>query len=971
MVDNQASTIQSIQSSITAEQQRLEQLKQTQAKYGQDTKTYQQYKDFGQRVEEQQRLINNLSTSLSQAQQGYSAEQAQALAYQKTYNQTAIEEQRRQQRNQLQNQQAQSIQSQNQQVAVDNKPINNTQQVATQTSKQTGFYVNGIRYENMEDYIRNKPDKSTISEYKPLTFYQKTKAALIPGQKEALKLATREDRASLSGASSAGIEIVKNAQGEYVDRETGQPVNTNLGEPLVTRQDIADYKLAIAEAPAKNIQAQVEKQVTEEAQVKAQERLNYYQEKVNTRELDADTATKLYQTDIKGINEQASLTLQDRLKYNQDYIKATKDYQSTAAKLGASQDVYGKTFFPALEKEPLKGGEVIREAAKIGLMFTPLGGPVMIATAPTELILTKDERIEERLTREGQIQTGLGIAFTGAAIFGGISGTLTQPKLVNAESIAKASSRQADYLRKLSLNQIDKSYKIRSISEIKEARLPSEIKAEFLEAQSRKQLLELSRKNPVTGRTEKVFALTETVKSTPELQAEAGYTFKVRGNKITNQKAIALAIDKASGKGQIFTAEIAPEKLLAKVKVKGNNPLEVYSAERLNAPDVYDILVKGQQKEVVLPSGKILRAVESKSVSLKTGKVKGEFSIADITNPKVPKVVKVSKADKLYLSDVNELQLLNERLGGEASLKSGFGVAKGKVTEKSLIDLYIQKVFNKRVKQLSESPKVNFRNQPSQPVNLAQLEKQINKPAPSYVGGEGGIDAQSIYQFDSSSIFAKSGVKAEDLGFSKIRGPKIPTPKFEEGRLLKNPKGGFNVNVQDIGVDIINTDKLYRDLIKVRGGTFNAATTKTASGESFNLRQQQRLKFAEIQIQTPKQIQQQINRLTKIQPQRFEMPRTPRQPISPVFDIPFFGGGSGQGGGLDKQLKKLMEKRRPIKSGYTASLAAAAFQAKPIKVTQKEYKRLSESIFSGAETRPLLEIVSDKQLAKEIRKVKF
>lgn len=70
---------------------------------------------------------------------------------------------------------------------------------------------------------------------------------------------------------------------------------------------------------------------------------------------------------------------------------------------------------------------------------------------------------------------------------------------------------------------------------------------------------------------------------------------------------------------------------------------------------------------------------------------------------------------------------------------------------------------------------------------------------------------------------------------------------------------------------------------------------------------------------------------------------------------------------LKKNLGLTKTKRKP---SYAASLAAAAFQIKPFKVSKKQYEKLKKAVYSGIETRPILEIVPDKTL-KKISKVNF
>ncbi|HUS51418.1 MAG TPA: hypothetical protein VMZ91_14710 [Candidatus Paceibacterota bacterium] len=72
-----------------------------------------------------------------------------------------------------------------------------------------------------------------------------------------------------------------------------------------------------------------------------------------------------------------------------------------------------------------------------------------------------------------------------------------------------------------------------------------------------------------------------------------------------------------------------------------------------------------------------------------------------------------------------------------------------------------------------------------------------------------------------------------------------------------------------------------------------------------------------------------------------------------------------------KRLLKIQKKAPKLRSVYTASLAAAAFQAEPFKVTRKEFERLSKRKYYGIETRPILEIIPEEESKKKIKQVQF
>ena len=101
---------------------------------------------------------------------------------------------------------------------------------------------------------------------------------------------------------------------------------------------------------------------------------------------------------------------------------------------------------------------------------------------------------------------------------------------------------------------------------------------------------------------------------------------------------------------------------------------------------------------------------------------------------------------------------------------------------------------------------------------------------------------------------------------------------------------------------------------------------------------------------------------------------TPREitGIGGGIDLGFPFGFGGGGSGSKEESKKAIRKKRKISSKYTASLISAAFQQKPTKVTMKQLKRLNETIFTGAEARPILQLVpDDEQLRKLVKSVSF
>lgn len=125
--------------------------------------------------------------------------------------------------------------------------------------------------------------------------------------------------------------------------------------------------------------------------------------------------------------------------------------------------------------------------------------------------------------------------------------------------------------------------------------------------------------------------------------------------------------------------------------------------------------------------------------------------------------------------------------------------------------------------------------------------------------------------------------------------------------------------------------------------------------------------FAQLTPQTIKQNQRQIKRLTYVT--AFDVPIIPN--ITDIIKPPPLLFYRKEEDEIKKKLKKLSYKPKR-KPAYAASLIAAAVQAKPVKVTRKQYEALKRKTYTGAETLPVLEVVDfNSQNIKGTNAVKF
>lgn len=218
----------------------------------------------------------------------------------------------------------------------------------------------------------------------------------------------------------------------------------------------------------------------------------------------------------------------------------------------------------------------------------------------------------------------------------------------------------------------------------------------------------------------------------------------------------------------------------------------------------------------------------------------------------------------------------------------------------------------------------------------------------------GGAEARMLTEY---SLFRGTGQyeysDATGLAFPK----QIVHPPKNQG--VVNDFSNFNV----LSVGKVKTNKEDKNRIK----NFNKYFDKILSPDKnlFSTTQTQ----SQSQIvgnpqktnQTTKQLQKALN--NSFIGNALEIPFG--SPRFYPFDFPLPSSSQGGGSDFTKELAKIRRRRRPA---YAASLASAAFQFKPIKVTRKQYERLKVREYTGAETRPVLQIIDDNLVEKAPRK---
>ena len=290
-------------------------------------------------------------------------------------------------------------------------------------------------------------------------------------------------------------------------------------------------------------------------------------------------------------------------------------------------------------------------------------------------------------------------------------------------------------------------------------------------------------------------------------------------------------------------------------------------------------------------------------------------------------------------------------------------------------------------------------------------KKTINKVI-NEIDTPSSTPTAKVIKVDLKEVLPEA-LSPQELGFNlrKARPPKVKLPSVKEvtlgdtkftglelggkigidltkgegdlGVIGRIPTGTLDMNIKKIErktkvLDLNKLQQIEKTRVKKKQRQVGSEkiilkrTPRTIDITKNIIKEMQRGGITQKQTQRQKQIQRQIQKLSQIQvPIQSQPPRRPRTPLKTITPKIFLPKSRRQEDIYKRLLKKQRKRTVKLKSSYTASLGAAAFQVKPIKVSRKEFERLSKVRFTGAETRPLLQIEEDKELKKQIKSVQF
>jgi len=235
-----------------------------------------------------------------------------------------------------------------------------------------------------------------------------------------------------------------------------------------------------------------------------------------------------------------------------------------------------------------------------------------------------------------------------------------------------------------------------------------------------------------------------------------------------------------------------------------------------------------------------------------------------------------------------------------------------------------------------------------------QIKKAVNKLSTDATS-DVAIALKSYNRVPSvgSITEVKNKINLDSLQGSII-GTTNVLPSIKEKDSFSSSVAGMNIKSQEASkkINLRKIANTQKQITKPISKTINALSPAIISSTAVA----PRLNFDSKQIPSLKKIVPAIN----ISPTqfRFRFPRTPDIGGGIGVGFPSFNRGKQRPQGTQTTRKRMAKSLKATRQ-YSSSLLAAAFQSKPTKVTRKQYEKLKRKVYTGAEVRPVLQIVDD------------
>lgn len=390
--------------------------------------------------------------------------------------------------------------------------------------------------------------------------------------------------------------------------------------------------------------------------------------------------------------------------------------------------------------------------------------------------------------------------------------------------------------------------------------------------------------------------------------------------------------------------------------IKGSKPKNLEVAQLL--PDGRFKVSKGRQLEsegITVKAGKKI-AEPNKSLSLddirKVGESAYERAVSTSKTQETQVLKSTSKQAKLLSKNtakVSRRNIYKTTSGSSTSAYIPEAIPFERGTKKGKIDDVIGEI-NEALSSGSTKPRATGKGSGSQKLQQ-QIERDLSDSFSSVDNPRiSDVSAAIKDSLDEAAVDLNKGSYKTSSGLSQKQLKSLPRQQDQEKRRLKN-----------------TTRQLQAENITLNDVMNPEQTQSPFENIDQQIRQLSSQNQPSAQVNAPQLRTKQIS-VPGISSTGVALPQIRIPGLTGGIDIPFPNGG--QGGG-SQEGKRRRGRPRKTQAAYTASLGAAAFQEKALKVTKKQLAKLNEQTYSGLETRPVLEVVDDKKIKKALKKVDF
>ena len=418
-------------------------------------------------------------------------------------------------------------------------------------------------------------------------------------------------------------------------------------------------------------------------------------------------------------------------------------------------------------------------------------------------------------------------------------------------------------------------------------------------------------------------------------------TFKMTKSGLTQSPKLAVT-DLSNKVTKVYRP--AYESELRSGKVNGLNVQEINRFKQTGVYTSADKLLK--QKSAMTNTGNLIKQSEKSTTIFKVGKGSTQIkSITDILSQKPSSFKLVKNIKPIATGRVQTLEVtqptkelqINDKIFQQ---QTGMILEKGKISKLNLVDFDITK--------LKPSKKPIAPNYFAMEIN--QILDKINKNNQVQV-----VSAKTTTALSSETLgFNPSTATITKVTPSKLS---IVAPSINLEKLESNLNIKLSPELMSLTKQTLKTNQ------KENQETKNKTIVRVAQASSLSrsltdlTKQNQNLNQVQLQKQINNQINKlsQVNHLVNINPNRIRYPNPIKTFDFPgIFTPPYSSKKEKE---KQKKLKKKLNKSYRFKPGYSSDLLHAFFQTKPVNVTKKQYEQLGKKVYTGLESRPVLNIV--------------